>query len=84
GPVAVNGANGAPTGDFTNYRIGGTLFLEYRVTPALGLNATFDYAQMISDVSLDAGGVAAGGGPSALYDLSWRRFQAFAGVRYFF
>jgi hypothetical protein len=84
GPVAVNGANGQPTGDFTNYRVGGTLFLEYRVATALGLNATFDYAQMISDVALDAGAAGIAGAPSQLYDLSWRRFQAFAGVRYFF
>jgi hypothetical protein len=84
GPVAVNGANGAPTGDFTNYRIGGTLFFEYRFSQSFGVNATFDYAQMISDVSLDAGAGTTPGGPSQLYDLSWRRFQAFAGVRYFF
>ena len=89
-PTPVRGANGQPTGDFTNYRIGATLFMEYKVTSALGLNATFDYAQMISDVSLDEGGGAAGGAapavgaPTSLYDLSWRRFQAFLGARYFF
>ncbi len=81
GPVAVNGANGRPTGDFTNYRVGGVLFVEYRITPAFGVNATADYAQMISDVALDAGGAA--GNPS-LFDLSWRRFQGFLGARYFF
>ena len=87
-PVAVTGADGKATGDFTNYRVGGVLFLEYKVLPALGLNATFDYAQMISDVALNEGGAvpAAGGAPpqAQLYDLSWRRFQAFVGARYFF
>ena len=87
-PVPVTGANGAPTGDFTNYRVGGVLFLEYKVLPALGLNATFDYAQMISDVALNEGGAAPAtpGMPAQpqLYDLSWRRFQAFVGARYFF
>jgi hypothetical protein len=86
GPVAVNGANGAPTGDFTNYRIGARLFLEYKLTSALAINASFDYAQMISDVAIDQGGTTAPGvgAPTQLYDLSWRRFQAFAGARYFF
>jgi hypothetical protein len=85
-PAPVTGANGQPTGDFTNYRVGGVLFLEYKVLPALGLNATFDYAQMISDVALNEGGTVAGpgGAQPQLYDLSWRRIQAFAGVRYFF
>ena len=86
GPVAVKGANGAPTGDFTNYRIGAKLFLEYKLTTAFAVNASFDYAQMISDVALDTGGttVPAVGAQTQLYDLSWRRFQAFLGARYFF
>lgn len=87
-PVAVNGANGQPTGDFTNFRFGGLLFLEYRFSQSFGMNASFDYSQTVSDVAFDAGGAAApaGGAPAApaLYDLSWRRFQAFLGVRYFF
>ena len=36
---------------------------------------------MISDVALEPGGTTAPGvgAPTQLYDLSWRRFQAFAG-----
>lgn len=87
-PVAAKGANGQATGDFTNYRIGALLFLEYKLSSAFGINATFDYSQTISDVALDAGGGAAGaaGAPAApqLYDLSWSRFQALLGARYFF
>ena len=84
GPVAVNGANGAPTGDFTNFRVGGQLFGEYRFFPSFAVNATLDYAQMLSDVAIEAGGAAAPGGPTQLFDLSWRRVQALLGVRYFF
>ena len=80
--MAVNGANGAPTGDFTNIRAGGTLFGEYRFSSVFALNATIDYAQMISDTKLEAGaGVA--GGPTQLFDLSWRRVQALVGARLF-
>jgi hypothetical protein len=88
GPVAVNGANGQPTGDFTNYRLGALLFTEYKLSSAFGINATFDYSRTISDVALDTGGAAPGavGAPAVrqLYDLSWQRFQALLGVRYFF
>jgi len=88
-PRAVNGADGNPTGDFTNFRVGGVLFGEYRFTSAFAANATIDYAQMISDVALDAGGAPLPGpggaaAPATLFDLSWRRVQALVGVRYFF
>lgn len=86
GPQPVAGANGQPTGEFTNFRVGGVLFGEYRFTSALAVNATIDYSQMISDTQLQSGAVVAGGPPGAttLYDLSWRRIQAFAGIRYFY
>lgn len=86
GPVAVSGANGAPTGDFTNFRVGGTLFGEHRFTSAFALNATVDYAQMISDTQLQTSGGAggAGGAGTDLFDLNWRRVQAFVGARYFY
>lgn len=80
-PVAINGVNGAPTGDFTNYRVGGTLFGEYRFSNSFGINATFDYSQTMSDTLL-----AATRGPNPtneFYDLAWRRFQAMLGVRWF-
>lgn len=78
---AVRGGNGAPTGDFTNFRVGGVLFGEYRFSNSFGINTTFDYSQTISDTVLAA---VAGPNPSnAFYDLSWRRFQALLGVRWF-
>jgi hypothetical protein len=83
GPVPVNGANGAPTGGFTNFRIGTTLFGEYRFSDSFGLNASVDYGQMLSDTQL-ATGTTAGGAAPALFDLSWRRVQAFLGARWFY
>lgn len=83
-PVAVNGANGAPTGDFTNLRVGGVLFGEYRFTDSFGLNATVDYAQMISDTQLEAAPAATPGAATQLFDLNWRRVQAFIGARWFY
>jgi len=68
---------------FTNVRIGSTLFGEYRFTNTLGVNATLDYSQVISDVelpSLDAGGVIS---PTQVFAMSYQRFQAFLGVRWF-
>ena len=86
GIAPVRGANGAATGDFTNYRVGGTFFGEYRFTNVFALNATVDYQQMISDTQLEVGGgaPAAAGAPAApsqLFDLSWRRVQALVGAR---
>lgn len=86
GPVAVNGANGLPVGDFTNIRVGATFFAEYRFTNAFALNTTIDYAQMLSDTAIESGAAAPGTptNTAPLFDLSWRRFQAYIGARYFF
>jgi hypothetical protein len=65
---------------FTNYRAGGSLFAEYRFTDSFGLNTTIDYSQVISETQIPAGSVDAPGG---LFDLNWRRFQAFVGARWF-
>lgn len=81
GPGSTPTAVGPP-GGFTNIRVGGTLFAEYRFTDAFGLNATFDYGQMISDTQLPLGAVPAGA-PGSVYDLAWRRVQAFLGARWF-
>lgn len=82
-PVPIPGTT-TPVGDFVNWRVGGTLFGEYRLTDSFGLNATFDYAQTISDtaVTTDAAGTPALGTAGG-YHLAWKRFQALAGVRWF-
>lgn len=86
-PVFTTAAGGAPaaavTTDFTNIRTGGTLFGEYRLSDTFGLNTTIDYTQTFSDTQLPASGTAAGGAPGQVYDLNWRRFQAFIGARWF-
>jgi len=77
GPTPVLGRNGAPTGDFTNYRVGGVLFSEYRFSDIFGVNATIDYSQMVSDTQLAAGN-------GLFFDLNWRRIQALVGARLMF
>ncbi len=84
GGGAALGPDGAPIGDFTNYRVNGALFAEYRFTDAIGVNTTFDYTQVISNTQIPTGGVAAPGAPGTFFDLNWRRVQAFVGARVFF
>jgi len=85
-PVFYN-QGGVPVqqvGEFSNFRVGGGLFAEYRFTSSFGINTTIDYIQQISDTQLPAGNVVPGGAPAGVFDLNYRRFQAFAGARYFF
>jgi hypothetical protein len=86
-PVFINPARGAPparvTNDFSNLRVGGALFAEYRITPAFGLNASFDYTQQFSDTQIPEY-VSTPGVTPRVYDLNYQRIQAFGGVRYFF
>jgi hypothetical protein len=78
------GPNGA-VGEFDNWLVGGAIFGEYRFSNRFGINTTIDYHQMISDTAVPAGsGAAAGPAAPNFFHLSWRRFQAFIGVRYFF
>lgn len=84
-PAVFLNTAGAPTqvtGEFSNFRVGGGLFAEYRFTSSFGINTTIDYVQQMSDTQIPAG-TGVGGAP-LVFDLNYRRFQAFAGVRYFF
>ena len=83
-------AGAAPTkisSGFTDIRLGTTLFGEYRILDSLGLNLTLDYTQNFSNKVLDFGAGAAPGGAGTTtatrYDMSWKRFQGFVGIRYF-
>ncbi len=80
---AVGGAGGATqiSSEFTDLRADAGLFAEYRFTNAFGLNTTFRYTENFSDKQLPLGQVV--GGTGGLYDLSWRRFEAFLGARLF-
>jgi hypothetical protein len=73
GYPVVLGANRATVvqGRFATLRVDGSLFGEYRLTDSLGLNATVRYSTDITDVKL-------AGDP-----LEWKRFEAYAGVRWF-
>lgn len=88
--IYLNAGGGAPSATpavtaFDNWLVGGSIFGEYRFSNRFGVNTTLDYHEMISDTAVPAGaGVGAVGGGASLLHLSWRRFQAFLGVRYFF
>jgi len=69
---------------FTDTRADGTLFAEYRFLDSLGVNTTFNYTQNFSSTQLPVGAV--GGAPGTagqVYDMNWKRFQVFLGVRWF-
>lgn len=84
-PVTPTGAAGAPTkatNDFSNLRFGGQLFAEYRITPALGINATLDYVQQVGDTLIPTAVPVTA--TTQVFDLNYQRIQAFAGIRYFY
>jgi hypothetical protein len=86
-PAFYNAGPGAApvqvTGDFTNFRVGGSFFAEYRFSSSFGINTTIEYVQQFSDTQLPAGSVL-GNAAAGVYDLNYRRFQAFLGARYFY
>lgn len=63
---------------FTDERVDATLFAEYRFTNALGLNATVRYTANFSNTQIYVDEAKTG-----FFDMSWNRFEAFLGVRYF-
>lgn len=65
------------TDAFTNLRPDFTLFGEYRLSSALGVNATVKYTSNSSDAKLFQDSTS-----GSYVDLNWSRFEAFAGVRY--
>ena len=81
-PAFYTGVAAAQTGDFSNYRIGGSLFAEYRITQSFGINTTINYVQQFSDTLLPASDIPGVG--QGVYDQNYRRLQAFLGVRYFY
>jgi len=87
--IYANSATGAPTklsSGFTDIRVGTTLFGEYRILDSLGLNLTLDYSQNFSDhvISFNPTGAPVVPGTNGTqYDMSWKRFQGFVGIRYF-
>lgn len=80
---AGGGVPVAAVGAFDNYRVGGTLYGELRLSDSFALTATGDYQETISDTLLPAGPVGGAGAAPGLFDMAWRRWQALAGVRWF-
>ncbi len=66
---------------FTDARVDGTLFGEYRFTNYFGLNVTAKYTTNLSNAVLDL--TPAGGGAAQNYSMQWQRFEAYLGVRLF-
>lgn len=66
---------------FTDTRVDGTLFSEYRFTDSLGLNATLRYTGNFSNTQIPT--VETTNAQNTLLDMSWSRFEAFLGLRYF-
>jgi hypothetical protein len=69
---------------FTDLRADATLFSEYRLTDAFGINATLRYTANFSSTAVpDVPNPPAGGPGAGFYDMSWTRFEGFLGIRYF-
>ena len=94
-PFTLAGPGTTPTpiagvGAFTNYRAQASLFAEYRIVDTVGVNLSVLYDEMISNTQLPEGAVlpVGAGGPApgatgTVYDLAYRRIQAFVGARWF-
>jgi hypothetical protein len=63
---------------FTDVRIDATLYGEYRFTNYFGLNLTGKFTTNLSSEEIPIPGAA-----GALYALEWKRFEVYAGVRFF-
>jgi hypothetical protein len=70
---------------FTDARVDGTLFGEYRFTDSFALNATVRYTANFSStaVPVQEPTAQAPTSPANEYDMSWNRLEAFLGVRWF-
>ncbi len=71
---------------FTDVRADGTLFGEYRFSNTFGVNTTLRYTANFSNTQLteQAVGVApAPGTTGGVFDMNWRRFEAYLGARWF-
>jgi hypothetical protein len=77
--VRPNSSTGAGTAQaFTDLRADATLFAEYRLSDSFGINSTLRYTANFSDNQVEEQP-----GTLEYFDLSWNRFEAFLGVRWF-
>lgn len=80
--VVPGGPGTGTVGEFTNYRLIGGLFAEYRFSSTLGLNTSINYTQQFSSTQLPAGQIP-GTQNQGVFDQNYGRLQAFLGFRYF-
>jgi hypothetical protein len=80
-PTMLWGDNTVRHSAFTDARVDGTLFGEYRLTDSFGINATVRYTANFSSASVPV--LETGNGTANEYDMSWSRLEAFLGVRWF-
>jgi hypothetical protein len=66
---------------FTDTRADATLFSEYRFTDAFGINTTLRYSQNFSKAQILPIGSPIGS--ATLFAMSWQRFEAYLGLRFF-
>ena len=64
---------------FTDVRADATLFGEYRFTDTFGLNATVRYTANFSNTEIPVSLSPTAGS----YDMGWKRFEAYLGLRWF-
>lgn len=70
---------GAPRAKaFTDIRADGTLFGEYRFTNTFGINTTLRYTANFSNTQ-----IRTAPGSMEFIDMSWNRFEAYLGLRWF-
>lgn len=69
---------------FTDLRADATLFGEYRFSDSFGLNTTLRFTGNFSQTQLSVPATNAAGQPANLvYDMNWKRFEAYLGARWF-
>jgi hypothetical protein len=78
-PVILWPDNSPRADPFTDVRVDATLFGEYRFTDSIGVNATLRYSQDISNQHIPVQEAR----PSPEFAMSWQRFEAYLGVRWF-
>ncbi len=65
---------------FTDVRADATIFGEYRFTNTFGLNSTLRFTGNFSKTQLPLNDL---GIPNGVYDMGWRRYEAYLGARWF-
>lgn len=80
-PVFINngGAFQQVTDNFTVWRPDAQIYGEYRFSSSFALTATGRWTQAISDQLIPYNNFS----PPGVFSMSWQRFEAFAGVRWF-